>query len=242
MHNDRMRLSARLLVLPAVLTLALTACSGGGEETPDEGASPVGETASETAAEPYLEVPEGVELTPQGAVLALGDTATVAWEPDQKKIGALEVKVTSMEKADFKQFVGWELTRQIKKTAPYFVRAKVTNVGDSDLGSKSAVPVPLYGVDDQNRLIESSLFSGSFKPCESAAFPAKFKPGATMKACMVYLAPDKAALEAVSFRPEQEFNPIIWEGEVVPADAGGKKSDDKKKSDGKKDEDKKSDG
>lgn len=242
MHNDRMRLPTRLLVLPAVLTLALTACSGGGEETPGESTSPVGETASETPAEPYLEVPEGVELTAQGDVLALGDTATVAWEPDQKKIGALEVKVTSMEKADFKQFVGWELTKQIKQTAPYFVRATVTNVGDSDLGSKKgAVPVPLYGVDDQNRLIESSLFSGSFKPCQSAAFPDKFKPGATMKACMVYLAPDKAALEAVSFRPEQEFNPIIWEGEVVPADAGGKKSDDKKKSDKKKDE-KKSDG
>ena len=76
---------------------------------------------------------------------------------------------------------------------------------------------------------------------ESAAFPDKFKPGAKLKACMVYLAPDKAALEAVSFRPEQEFNPIIWEGEVVPADTGEKKSDDKK-SDDKKDEKKKSDG
>ncbi|MFD1948559.1 hypothetical protein [Nocardioides aestuarii] len=237
-----MRLPARLLVLPAVLTLALTGCSGDTGETPDEGTSPVGETASETPAEPYLDVPEGVELTAQGAVLSLGDTATVAWQPDQKKVGALEVKVTSMEQADFKQFVGWELTKKIKQTAPYFVRATVTNVGDTDLGSKKgALPVPLYGVDDQNRLIESSLFSGSFKPCQSAAFPDKFKPGATMKACMVYLAPDKAALEAVSFRPEQEFNPIIWEGEVVPADAG-KKKDDKKKSDDKKDEKKKSDG
>ena len=240
MHNDRMRLPARLLVLPAVLALLLTGCSGGGEETPDEGTSPVGETASESA-EPYLPVPEGVELTSQGATLVLGDTATVAWEPDQKRVGALEVKVTSMEQASFKQFVGWEITKQIKKTAPYFVRATVTNVGESDLGSKKgAVPVPLYGVDDQNRLIESSLFSGSFKPCESAQFPEKFKPGATMKACMVYLAPDKAALDAVSFRPEQEFNPIIWEGEVVPADTGGKKSDEKK-SGGKQDEKKKSD-
>jgi hypothetical protein len=237
-----MRFPARLLVLPAVLTLALTACSGDGDETPDQGASPASETAAETV-EPYLPVPDGVELTAQGTKLSLGDTATVAWEPDQKKVGALEVKVTSMEQADFKQFVGWELTKQIKQTAPYFVRATVTNVGDTDLGSKKgAVPVPLYGVDDQNRLIESSLFSGSFKPCESAAFPDKFKPGATMKACMVYLAPDKAALEAVSFRPEQEFNPIIWEGEVVPADAGDKKSDDKKKSEDKKDEKKKSDG
>lgn len=243
MHNVRMRLPVRLLALPAALTLVLTGCSGGEGETPSGGeTSPAGGETTE-AAEPYLEVPEGVELTAQGAALALGDTATVAWEPDQKKIGVLEVKVTSMEKADFKQFVGWELTKQIKQTAPYFVRATVTNVGDSDLGSKKgAVPVPLYGVDDQNRLIESSLFSGSFKPCESAAFPEKFKPGATMKACMVYLAPDKAALEAVSFRPEQEFNPIIWEGDVVPADTGEKKSDDKKKTDDKKKDEKQKSG
>lgn len=242
MHNDPMRLPARLLVLPAVLTLVLTGCSGGEGETPEGDSSPTGETSSASAPEPYLPVPEGVELSAQGEVLALGDTATVAWEPDQKKVGVLEVKVTSMEKADFKQFVGWELTKQIKQTAPYFVRATVTNVGDTDLGSKKgAVPVPLYGVDDQNRLIESSLFSGSFKPCEGAAFPDKFKNGDTLKACMVYLAPDKAALEAVSFRPDQEFNPIIWEGEVVPADTGEKKSDDKKSEDKKKDE-KKNDG
>ena len=241
MHNVPMRFPARLLALPAALTLVLTGCSGGEGETPSGDPSPAGESSA-AAPEPYLPVPDGVELTAQGTGLSLGDTATVAWEPDQKKVGVLEVEVTSMEKADFKQFVGWEITKQIKKTAPYFVRATVTNVGDTDLGSKKGlVPVPLYGVDDQNRLIESSLFSGSFKPCESAAFPDKFKPGAKLKACMVYLAPDKAALEAVSFRPEQEFNPIIWEGEVVPADTGEKKADDKK-SDDKKDEKKKSDG
>jgi hypothetical protein len=243
MHNVPMRFPARLLALPAVLTLVLTGCSGGEGEAPSGDASPAGESSSSPTPEPYLPVPEGVELTAQGAVLSLGDTATVAWEPDQKKVGVLDVEVTSMEKADFKQFVGWEITKQIKQTAPYFVRATVTNVGETDLGSKKGlVPVPLYGVDEENRLIESSLFSGSFKPCEGASFPDKFKPGAKLKACMVYLAPDKAALEAVSFRPEQEFNPIIWEGEVVPSETGDKKSDGGKKDGGKKDEKKKSDG
>ncbi len=222
-----MRLPARLLVLPAVLALALTGCSAD-EETPAGGDQTPTGTPTSAEAEPYLPVPDGVELTAQGSALALGDSATVAYEPTQKTVGALEITVTSMEKASFDQFVGWELTRKIKQTAPYFVRAKVTNVGDTNLGSKKGVvPVPLYGVDDQNRLIESSLFSGSFKPCEGASFPDKFKNGDSLKACMVYLAPDKAALEAVSFRPTQEFNPIIWEGEVVPADKGGKKDDEK---------------
>ena len=233
MHNDAMRLPARLIALTVALTLALAGCSDGGEDPDADGTGSPTETAE---AEPYLPVPEGVELTEQGSTLAVGDTATVAYEPRQELIGAMDIKVTSLEKASFDQFVGWELTKEIRSTSPYFVRATVTNVGDTDLGGR---PVPLYIVDGENRLIESSLFTGSFKPCDGASFPKKFKNGDTLKACMVYLAPGKGDLTAVSFRPSQEFNPIIWEGELEPAKGtgGAKKSGGKggdKKSDGKK--------
>ncbi len=236
MHNIRMPLPARLLSLSLAATLVLAGCSGS-EETP-EGESPSSPTESATA-EPYLAVPEDVALTEQGSALAVGDTATVAFEPRQGEVAALDIKVTSLEKASFDQFVGWELTKPIRSTAPYFVRALVTNVGETDLGSKQATqPVPLYAVDGENRLIESSLFTGSFKPCEGASFPKKFQTGDKLKACMVYLAPGKGDLAAVSFRPTQEFNPIIWEGEVEPAagskGAATKKSDNKKKKSGGK--------
>ena len=236
MHNDAMRLPARLLALTVALTLALAGCSDGGEDPDGEGTGSPTESAE---AEPYLPVPDGVELTEQGSTLAVGDTATVAYEPRQDTVGAMEIKVTSLEKATFDLFVGWELTNDIRSTAPYFVRATVTNVGDTDLGGR---PVPLYVVDGENWLIESSLFTGSFKPCEGASFPKKFKNGDTLKACMVYLAPGKGDLDAVSFRPTQEFNPIIWEGELEPAAGTGKKSGDDKKSGDKKNDGKKSDG
>jgi hypothetical protein len=209
-----MRPSVRLtrLAAPAVaLVLALTACG----DDPD-GADPDDPTTT-AEAEPYLPVPDGVELTAQSSELAVGDTATVAYELSQDKVGAIEITVTSLEKASFDQFVGWELTKEIRKTAPYFVRAKVTNVGDTDLGAR---PVPLYAVDGENRLIESSLFTGTFKPCESASFPKKFRNGDTVRACMVYLVPGKGDLVAASFRPDQEFDPIIWAGDVVKADDG----------------------
>jgi hypothetical protein len=223
-HNDRMRLPrrpsglpGRLVGLTAALVLVLTGCGGNGEN-PDGDADP---TDTPTA-EPYLPVPDGVELTPQGSELAVGDTGTVAFELSQGKVGALEITVTSLEKASFDLFVGWELTKDIRKTAPYFVRAKVTNVGENDLGKR---PVPLYAVDGENRLIESSLFTGSFKPCDDASFPKGFKTGDTLKACMVYLAPGNGDLTAASFRPSQEFDPIVWTGELVPADDGKGKRD-----------------
>ena len=218
------------LAAPAVaLLLALTACGG---DDPDNGPDVPSETVE---AEPYLPVPDGVELTAQGSDLAVGDTATVAYELSQDKIGAVEITVTSLEKANFDLFVGWELTKEIRKTAPYFVRAKVTNVGDSDLGGS---PVPLYAVDGENRLIESSLFTGTFKPCENASFPKKFKAGDTLKACMVYLVPGQGDLAAASFRPDQEFDPIVWAGDVVKADDGkdGKDGRGDGKGDGKGDD------
>jgi hypothetical protein len=232
-QNDRMRPSRRLagapLALGLAVSLALSACSGddgGSEGSGGEATSPgVEET-------PYLDVPEGVELTAQGSELELGESATVAYEPRQNAVGALDITVTSTEKASFSMFEGWDIKKETRETAPYFVRAKIENVGDTDLGGR---PVPLYIVDGEDRLIEASVFTGTFQPCEGSMFPKKFRTGDQVKACLVYLAPDKGELTAVSFRPDQEFDPITWTGELTRAGAAG----DEKKS-GKKDEKKKS--
>ncbi|QBR91611.1 hypothetical protein [Nocardioides euryhalodurans] len=222
-----MRRSARLIALGLAATLALSACSDDGE-TPASGSSGESPSASET---PYLEVPEGVELTTQGSELEIGQTATVAYEPRQGQIGALDIKVTATEKASFSMFEGWELTKETRSTSPYFVRARITNVGESDLGGNR---VPLYIVDGENRLIESSVFTGTFEPCEGSEFPKKFRNGDRVNACMVYLAPDKGELTAVSFRPTQEFDPITWTGELEKAGAGqgGGKNKNKKQGGG----------
>lgn len=210
---------ATLAVLTA-LALVASGCSGGDKEP----AASTSSSSPTAAASNYLDVPEGVTLTAQGSTLSVGDRATVAYEPKQDTVGALEIRVTELQKASFDIFVGWELTKDIRTTTPYFVKATVTNVGDTDLGGRD---VPLYIVDGDNKLIEPSVFTGSFKPCDGATFPDKFKTDDKLKACLVYLSPHHGDLTAVSFRPTQDFNPITWTGEVTKVPSPSKKSDKK---------------
>ena len=196
------------LLLATALTVA--GCSSSSDDAaPSPGSGTPTPTASET---PYLPVPEGVELTPPGSQLSVGDHAVVAYEPRQDQVGALDIQVTKLEKTSIDDFSAWQLSDEQKKSNPYYVRATIENVGDTDLGGR---PVPLYVVNDQNVLLEPTPFASSFDACPSTPFPKKFGPGDSAKVCLVYLAPNHGDLVSVSFRPEETFNPITWTGDVV---------------------------
>ncbi|WP_205470856.1 hypothetical protein [Nocardioides sp. SYSU D00038] len=203
------------LALATALTCGLAglaACSGDDEPT-DEPTSSSDAGESPSVEPPYLPVPAGVELSEQGSELAVGESAVVAYQPRQEAVGVLEVTVDRLERTTFKKsFAGWQLSADNRKANPYFVRATVTNRGETDLGGR---PVPLYIVDGTDTLIEATRFKSTFAPCTPGEFPKKFPPGRTKKVCLVYLSPDKGDLVAVSFRPTQEFDPITWSGEVL---------------------------
>lgn len=207
------RLSAALAGV--LLCAALVSCSDD-SATPDSEdlESSSGSTSESGSASPAdsLLVPDGVELTDQGASLVLGETATVAYEVRQGVVGVLDVTVTRLEKTSFEEsFVGWDVDAETKTTKPYFVRATVVNRGETDLGER---PVPLYIVDGTNTLVEPTSFASTFKPCEPGAFPETFPSGASVDVCVVYLAPNKGDLTAVSFRPTEADVPITWTGEL----------------------------
>jgi hypothetical protein len=219
LHNVRVlrRAGSAFVALLAAATL-LAACSN--DDTDPEVAASGSPTATpetttatdSTSPSASLPVPEGVELTTEGSQLKVGDTATVAYELRQGVVGALDIKVTRLEKTSFKKsFAGWDLDEQQKKSNPYFVRATVTNRGETDLSGK---PVPLYIVDGNNTLIEATTFASSFTPCQPGTFPKKFKPGHKTKTCLVFLSPNHGDLTAVSFRPTQKYDPITWTGEL----------------------------
>jgi len=215
LHNDRVvsRFRSSLVALALLSASTLLAGCSGDDDPGADGSS--GPSTSASATESSLPVPDGVELTTAGSQLAVDDTATVAYEVRQGVVGVLEIKVSRLEKTTFKKsFVGWELDPGQKKASPYFVRATITNVGETDLGDRRP---PLYIVDGTNTLVESTTFASAFTPCEPGSFPKAFPTGASAKVCLVFLSPNKGELTAVSFRPSQDFDPITWSGELQKA-------------------------
>lgn len=193
----------------ALLAGSLAACSGGSDEPAD--ASPKASAPASTEP-PYLEVPAGVELTARGSAMKVGQTATVAWQPAADQVGALEVTVTTVEKAPIKVLSAWQLDKATKRSQPYFVRAKVTN---RSAGRLDQVPVPLYAVAGNGDYLSASTFDTAFRPCPSQPLPRRFKPGASARLCWVYLAPHGGKLTGVSFYPGPWFDPIVWTGPVT---------------------------
>lgn len=212
-----------------VLALVLVGCSDDSDDPSDDpssngSSSTSGSDSGSPGPSDSLLVPDGVELTEQGSILEVGETATVAYEVRQGVVGVLDIAVTRLEKTSFaKSFVGWDLSDETKKAKPYFVRATVTNRGETDLGGKR---VPLYIVDGKDTLIEATSFASKFKPCDPDEFPKVFASGESVDVCLVYLSPDRGDLTAVSFRPTQEDQPITWTGELKkpkpPKDDKGK--------------------
>ncbi len=226
MHNDRMIRVPALAAAALAGGLVLAGCSGSDEgQLPADESSDASVQGPAATGTPYLPVPDGVALTEQGSQLEVGDHAVVAYEPRQDQVAVLDIAVSRLEKASIKDLAAWQLSDAQQASTPYYVRARVENAGDTDLGGR---PVPLYVVNEDNVLLEPTPFASSFKPCPSTPLPDKFGPGDVARVCLVYLAPDHGDLVSVSFRPEETFNPITWTGEVAqyvaPKPAGDSKT------------------
>jgi hypothetical protein len=214
-HNDRV--TGRLLLsgpragLLVALALVLSACGGGGSSTPGAGSSGTTSSPGQGGSPPTSSATtvQGVALTAQGSRLTLGQAAKVSWQPNQKKVGVLKLAVTKLQRVPMSTFHDWRLGPATQKSTPYFVHTKVTNLGKSNL---SHVPVPLYLLDQRNTLLQSSTFRAQFTACPSTPLPAKFTHGKRVSVCLVYFAPDHGTLDAISFRPTQDFDAITWQG------------------------------
>jgi len=161
-----------------------------------------------------VSVPAGVQLTDPGTQLKFGDPAAVVFDATEKRGTTLELTVKKASEGSLKDFKGFILDDPYKKKAHYYyVDVAVKNVGKGNVGG---VAVPLWGVDANNVLLPAVNFTTRFPKCPSRQLPEKFTAGDSFSTCLVYLAPSRGTLTAVSFRPDQAFNPITWSGDVAP--------------------------
>ena len=186
---------------------------GGGSSTPAATEDP-----DDGVPAPYLPVPDGVVLTDQGSELGVGETAVVAWRPAKGEVAVLSLRVEQLRRAPIEALADWQLDEAGRNSSLFYVTVSAKNVGDRDLGGTR---IPLYVADQGHSLVESNAFKTEFKPCRSPALPSTFGTGDRTTACLVYLVPAHGRLTSITFRPNADFNPITWVGEVAAAGEAG---------------------
>jgi hypothetical protein len=210
-HNVRVtsRRPPRRPLLLVVLLAAALVVAGCGASTK----KPAHPAAKPSVALPTgdVSVPPGVKITPPGTKLSFGQTATVAYEPNTQRKTVLQLTVTRVQQGRISDLAAYVLDRQARRSTPYYVHVKVRNAGTGDVGHTD---VPVWLVDQDNTLIHASGFTNRFAACPSTSLPAKFGPGASEDACLLYLVPDHGHVTAMSFRPLQRYAPITWTGQV----------------------------
>jgi hypothetical protein len=226
--SRRTRRTAPVAAL-GVAALVLTSCSSSANDdagpTPSASMSP---TPTST-----VNVPASVSLTAPGTKLRFGDPASVIFEPDQKRGSVLKVSVDKAVQGSIKDLSAFVLKPEVKASTPYYVDVTVENLGEGDVGG---VPVPLWGVDGDNTLLPAAGFTTAFPRCPSEQLPKKFGPGDSLETCLVFLAPDGGTMQAVSYRPDEAFNPITWTGDIATPKPQPKKSSKQQKKDQQKKE------
>lgn len=234
--------STRLAAVAAASVLAVSVAGCGSKKGSSDSSADASSSTSPSVA-PYVDVPGGVNLTPPGAKLKLGQHAVIAWHPRQDTVAALDVTVNRIERTTYdKSFQGWNVGSKLAATTPYFARAVVKNVSGTDLGP---IPVPLWGQQDNGTLVGSLPFDKrTFAPCHPAKLPKTFKSGARTDLCFVFTISPGQDLASVTFQPldssGRQLEGITWSGKVqtkvkppAPKKKASKKSG-KSKAKGKK--------
>lgn len=223
-------LTVRSVAVPALALVVAAGLSGcGSDDTKDAKKAKPTATATATVPADYLPVPSDVTLTEPGTALGLGEEGVVAFQRRQDEVGVLAVSVERIERTSFQEsFPGWNVDAATAARTPYFVRVKVTNVGDTDLGGLRLDNV-LWG-DDGTTLEAPNYYKADQLPvCSGDPLPTPFAADATAELCQVYFIAPTHALEKVSFPPFGGLDPITWSGELSPVQKPGKKKGKKDK-------------
>jgi hypothetical protein len=142
-----------------------------------------------------------------GSALAVGSPASVVQKAGDQAASAVTVTVTKIKQGSIDDFRFFSLDETTKKSTPYYVTVNVRNEGPAGLGGSA---LPIYVNDDSNTNLPASDIVGEFKPCQPAALPESFLPGAAANVCLVYLVPEARTLESVIVQTGTTKDAISW--------------------------------
>lgn len=178
----------------ALGVLLVGGCSGADEQEPVP--TPSG-----------FEPPEGVELTPVGTELAVGEPATVVLDLGGAASSAITVEVTEVATGTMRDFRFFSLDESARGSTPYYVRASVTNEGPAGLGG---VSLPLLAHSDADTVYPASELVGTFEPCPTPTVPESFLAGNSAEVCLVFLVPAGETLRTVDLQPGDPSDAVRW--------------------------------
>lgn len=184
------------VVAVAAAVLAVGGCGGSDEPVEPTAATP-----------PGFEVPAGVELTPDGTVLELGEPATTVLELADGAASVITTTATKITEGDVDDFEFFSLDAASRASTPYYVRATVTNDGPAGLGGLGA---PFVAHDDSDMIVAPNVINGEFEPCEGGTLPEKFLAGETAELCMVFLVPEGRELVSIDVQSETPAMAVRW--------------------------------
>jgi hypothetical protein len=225
-------------IAAAALVLGLAACGG---SSSDSGSTNAATTPATTAATTATETTASETtasdssggsaggLTPPGAQLSLGETATVAWVPpsDFSVNGGqqgykLEVTAESIEQGSIDDFKNVQLDAAQKASTPYYVKVKIKALEDAAKSAAKEDPgITVEAIDDRGQEQGSVTFLGTFERCDEKSAPKPFTAGKSYERCLTYLMPGGGSIEKVRWNsgPSKKgeitpyfSKPVVWSG------------------------------
>jgi hypothetical protein len=224
------------LVITAIALPALAACSGGSSSgnSPAAGATGGGNqpatsapASSAPASQPATAAAAGANgLTPPGTHLGFGTAATVGWVPPTLDTGTgahkglkLQVTVESIQKGTIADFTNIDLNAAEKKSTPYYVRVRLTALGNVAPPKDNDPALTFTAIDDRGQQQDNVTILGTFQRCDDPSPPTSFANGKSYQSCLTYLIPGGGSIKSVEWKdgpaPADDVSayydrPVVW--------------------------------
>jgi hypothetical protein len=224
------------LVITAIALPALAACSGSSSSGNTPAASATGggnqptATATAPASSPPASQPAAATgangLTPPGTRLGFGTAATVGWVPPTLDTGTgahqglkLKVTVESIQKGTIADFTNIDLNASEKKSTPYYVRVRLTALGNVAPPKDNDPALTFTAIDDRGQQQDNITILGTFQRCDDPSPPTSFANGKSYQSCLTYLIPGGGSVKSVEWKdgpaPADDVSayydrPVVW--------------------------------